>query len=110
MGEGLRLGSKETLATRVTEGRRRAGSGQSGEGRGHCNRRPSSLQALGSGDQSSLTDPPSLDSGPGRRGKGDQTQGPPESALPNPSLGFGAPGASALRLDGKRPMTLCLTF
>lgn len=107
--EGLRPRNKETLAKRG-KGRRRADSGQRGEGRGHCNRSPSSLQALVSGDQSCLADPLNPGSGQGRRGKGDQMQGLTESALPNSSQGSGAPGTSALRLDGKRPVTLCLTL
>ena len=45
-GRGRRSGA-ETLATRVTEGRRRAALAR--DGRGHCcNWSPSSLQALGS--------------------------------------------------------------
>ena len=47
-GEGPAPRSTETLATRVTKGRRRAALDR--EGRGHCcNRSPSPLQALGSG-------------------------------------------------------------
>lgn len=94
-GEGLAPRSTETLATRVTEGRRRAALDR--EGRGDCcNWSPSSLQALDSGMEGPWDQ--SCPAGGGRAG-----QPLPQSRLPP---GSHCPCRAAGALHPAQPVTV----